>query len=373
MIKILHVIPGYGGGISSFVKNLSSANNNEKIIIDVIGFSKYDENFSNIVHKQKGKLFTLPNIHRSPIKCITMLYNIMKKNRYDILHCHISGYKGMLFKVLGKFFGMKIITHAHRSSDEKKGIGYKYQVILSQFFSRFFSDSYFACSKIAAIHIFGENILKKKNVVYINNSINIEKFLEPISKDEYKKYLNTFHINNDSLIIGHIGRFNIQKNHKFMLKIASRLKEKDINFVLLFIGEGELENEIKKESKAIEIEDKVRFLGRREDVSKLLHIFDVFILPSFFEGLPTVAIESQAAGIPTIVSNKISNEADMQMNLIKYLSIDDVEEWITELIEIRKIKIPSIEERRKKMILNGYTINEMYKKYINSIIFDLKK
>ena len=104
-----------------------------------------------------------------------------------------------------------------------------------------------------------------------------------------------------------------------------------------------------------------------------MHIFDVFILPSFFEGLPTVAIESQAAGIPTIVSNKISNEADMQMNLIKYLSIDDVEEWITELIEIRKIKIPSIEERRKKMILNGYTINEMYKKYINSIIFDLKK
>lgn len=369
MKRILHVIPGYGGGISSFVKNLLITNDKDLIEIDVVGFSEYEKSFIDIVFENNGKVFTIPRTNQGIINVIASFCKILKENNYYAVHCHISGYKGVFFKIFSKVFNIKvIITHAHRASDEKKGVGYKYKVKLSQFLSRLFTTKFCACSEIAAKHIFGEKCLKSNDIIYIPNSINIELFLKPLTKEKRIRYINELKINDDSIIIGHIGRFNIQKNHKFMLEIAKKLKENNLEFKLIFIGNGELEDKIKKESKEKGLDKDIIFLGRREDISELLHIFNVFILPSFFEGLPTVAIESQSAGIPTILSEQISKEADMKMGLVKYLPIDTVEEWVNVISNINQIDIPNIEFRRTSIVRNGYTPKSMYNKYANNIL-----
>lgn len=369
MKRILHIIPGYGGGISSFVKNLLIDNDKEVMVIDVVGFSEYDKSFRDIVFENNGKVFTIPRINQGILKVIISFCKILKENNYYAVHCHISGYKGAFFKSLAKLFNIKIIiTHAHRASDENKGVGYKYKVKLSQLLSRLFTTKFCACSEIAAKHIFGEKCLKNNNIIYIPNSINIEVFLKPLTEKQRIKYIKELEINDETIVIGHIGRFNIQKNHRFMLDIAKKLKENNLVFKLIFIGSGELEDKIKVESKENGLDNDIIFLGRREDISELLHIFNVFILPSLFEGLPTVAIESQAAGIPTILSDKISKEADMKMKLVKYLSIDKIEEWVEIISNIRSSNIPNVESRRNSLVRKGYTPKSMYNKYINNIL-----
>ena len=369
--KILHVIPGYGGGISSYVKNLISSIEEESIIIDVIGFTDYPVEFIDTVISNGGKAYKLPNIYKNPLNFLKIFIGLIKANDYSILHCHISGYKGAVFKIISKFMGIqKIIVHAHRTSDEKKGLFYNIQIKLSQKLTNFLADYYFTCSNMAAQYIFGNETCRHKKIVSMPNSIDIEKYMLSYSDVDKQKIKEELGVENNTYIIGHIGRFNIQKNHTFMIKIIEALIQKEKDFIWLFIGEGDLEDEIKKLVKETIGDQHVKFLGRREDIPTLLQIIDVLALPSLFEGLPTVAIEAQAAGVPVVLADTITDEANMEMGLANYIPIiDNYDEWAESLINCVEYKeIMSKQLRRKKLEDKGFTLEILSKKYIQEII-----
>lgn len=369
MYRILHIIPAYGGGISTYVKNLIAAENNDNVIMDVTGFGKFPEVFVKVVKNNDGQVYELPSVHRNFINFIRVYCKILK-NDYNAIHCHISGYKGWIFKIFARFAGIKlIITHAHRTDDEIKRHFYNITVKISQKLSQSCSDCYMTCSMMAAKFIYGEKFVKQHIIWMMPNTIDPLQYKNELTNLEQIAYLNELGLRNKpKMIIGHIGRFNKQKNHEFLVEIAKQLKLDNFDFKIILIGDGADLQKIKNLVKAEDLQDVVVFLGKRNDVNKLLKFMDVMVLPSLFEGLPTVAVESQAAGTKCLLADTITKETDLGMGLVEFLSITNgVELWCKAIKKYFKTDVMSYYQRLELMKKRGFVASEMRKKYVESI------
>ena len=197
------------------------------------------------------------------------------------------------------------------------------------------SDYNLACSDLAAQFMFPPQILKEKNFTVIKNAIDVEKyrFSEEV-RLEYRKKLKM----ENKLIIGHIGRFMPQKNHKFLIDIFAEIYKKRSDAVLVLIGNGELLDEIKEYVEKKQLKNAVCFYGTTNEVPQILQAFDCFLLPSFYEGLPVVGVEVQASGLPFVLTDTITKEVDFS-DLVNYLSLEDEpEKWADCVIKCSELK-----------------------------------
>lgn len=365
-MTVLHIIPAYGGGISSLVANLALGNCNIGIHYDVVGFGKFPDSFVDIIEKQGGQVFSLPSVHKSMAVVIKKYKRILQLGKYDYIHCHISGYKGMFFKLLTKGARSKIIMHAHRTSDEQRKWYSPILDTISRALSVMSSGYYMGCSRMACEYIYGKRFVKTHEVTIIPNGVDASKYIQ--SMPNTSKFLDEFGISDGTLVLGHIGRFNLQKNHGFILKIAEELKSCGLPFKIILVGDGELRTEIESKIKEHDLRETVLCVGYRSDVADLMQVFDMFLLPSLFEGLPTVSIEAQAAGVMCLLSDEITTECDLNMGLTMFLPINDSKIWAKEIVRLSKSK-PKIspETRFECLDKNGFTINGMQKRYINAI------
>ena len=163
-------------------------------------------------------------------------------------------------------------------------------------------------------------------------------------------------------VVGHVGRFQKQKNHKFLLEIFKEILEKNEKARLVLVGgNGELLDETKAYAKELDIPEKVLFLGNRADVPKLLSAFDVLVFPSFFEGMPNVVIESQAASLPCLISDTITPEADIT-GLVKYLSLSkSANEWAQEAL--LQAQYHERKSHKEEFYKKGYEIKAVVEKF----------
>ena len=157
----------------------------------------------------------------------------------------------------------------------------------------------------------------------MNNSIDAKKFTY---NAEIQKSLRKEFVFENKFVIGHVWRFNSQKNHSFLIKIFKEVVAKNKDSVLVLIGHGNLKEAIQKEVKSLNVLDKIHFLGVRKDIPRLLQMFDAFVFPSFYEGLPVTLIEAQAAGLKIYASDSITKEVELT-NDIQFLSIEDKPEY----------------------------------------------
>ena len=148
----------------------------------------------------------------------------------------------------------------------------------------------------------------------------------------YRREIRTeFGINEDTIVIGHVGVFTENKNQKFLLNLIRRLKDKgQRDCKLLLIGHGSLMEEVKRESEELKLKNDVIFLGNRNDVNRIMMAMDIFCLPSLYEGFPIVSVEAQASGLPTLLSSNISPEVGIT-DLVKLFPLDDPSVWLREL------------------------------------------
>lgn len=210
------------------------------------------------------------------------------------------------------------IAHAHNSNYEKTFKG-----IVLHFFSRlvrFFSTNNFACSKNAGKYLFGNHHFE---VIY--NGVNIEKFqYDEKVRNKKRKELQL----NNKFTILHIGRFELQKNHRFLIEVFENYTKENENSILLLLGEGKMEKEIKKLVEEKKLENKIRFLGIRKDVNEIMQAADCFVLPSLYEGFPVVGVEAQIAGLPCIFSDRITKEVKILRNSY-FLEINkkNIKDW----------------------------------------------
>lgn len=368
-IRILHIIPGFGGGISTFVKNLITAPNSDNMIMDIVGFGQFPVEYVEAIKRTEGNVYSLPNSHKHPIKFLMGYQKLLKGNEYSMIHCHFSGWKGLVFKAIAKTNRKRLIaTHAHRTNDETKKIPQKLSIYISRLTSGALTDIAFTCSDLAAEFIYGKNFVRKHPIYMIPNAIDADIYKKQLKEEEKKELLESIGVDSNLKIIGHIGRFNIQKNHTFIIQMAEELRRRELGFVILLLGDGELYNDIRTKSKEKELDGKMKFLGKRSDVHRLLQIMDVMILPSLYEGLPTVAVESQAAGTPIVMSDTITTQADLGLGLVSYLPIDHgVKPWVDRIIDMKVTNHYSTQERLDILGNKAFTAKSMRQLYYNAL------
>lgn len=353
MIRVLNLFTTLdNGGVESFLLNYYTHMNRDLIQYDFvvpgekIGF--LEERFI----KMGCNVFHVPTLHQNPIMQIYKIAHIIKNGQYDIVHCH--GYKSAIGLILGKIEGVNTrIIHSHMAYEDEN-FSQKLIKVVVTFIINQLATVKLACGIDAAQWLFGEKSLQDGQVTVVNNAINIHDFLFDIQKrNKIRKSLN---IEND-FVIGNVARLSYQKNQEFLLEVIGKLSNKISNIKLIFVGNGEDFNILKDKVRELDIEDKVIFLGLRKDVKDLLSAFDAFALPSRYEGLPVVLAEAQASGIPSLVSDQVTQEIKVT-NQIEYIPLN-VEKWEIELIKLyrrRKENIRIRLDEGEKMLGGAYDI-----------------
>lgn len=382
-IRILHIVGIMNmGGLENLIMNVYRNIDRDKIQFDFLVTREEKGIFDDEIKSLGGKIYNIP--HMSKIgysKYTKTLYNFFINNpQYKIVHCHRDALSSIYLKQAKKANIPVRIAHSHNIRlAETKNIKGMLMTVVKRCCMPFTvrnSTDYFACSKEAGEWLFGNDIDEKFKI--IKNGIDTKKYIyDKVDFNIVRKNLN---ISEETLLIGHVGRFDIQKNHEFLINIINELNKEIDDFKLCLVGDGTLKLDIEKKVESIGLQDKVLFLGIRNDVNELMKAFDIFAFPSLFEGLGIVLIEAQTTGLKCIVSDQVPKEADMQVDLLKYLTIEDTSRWIEEIKsiytnreQIRRNRFSNYEKIKN----NGYdiynTTNYLQDFYIKNYTNYIKK
>jgi len=221
-----------------------------------------------------------------------------------------------------------------------------------------FSTHFIGCGDAAGKFLFPNN----NKVEHLLNAIDVEEFAS--NRIENRNFLKReFNLDEDTIVITQIGRISPVKNHKFTLNFAEYLAKKGHKFVVAIAGSGPLENELRGIVKEKQLNDYVKFLGIRSDIPNVLAGTDVMIMPSYHEGFPVVLVESQATGVPSLISTNISPEVDMGLGLVELLNIEgEFSIWEMKFLNILNQKEVSSAYRLEVLSNKGFNINESVKK-----------
>lgn len=363
MKRLLCIISGMNaGGAETFLMKIYRNIDREKYQMDFIvsinekGF--YDEEIKQL----GGNVFHIPPKSESFIKSFLGIKRIVKEQDYKYVIRVNEHSLSVLDLIAAKLGGAKIL--AMRSSNSNTAGGKMNRLLHKafKFLPKKVPNVKIAPSSEAACYTFGKKQLDNGKVEILHNAIPYKDFIfNQEIRNKTRKKLNL----EGKLVIGHIGRFNEQKNHKFLIEIFEKIKKENKNAILLLIGNGNLQDEIKKQVERLELKDSVIFLGVRKDISELLMAMDMFVFPSLYEGMPNTVIEAQATGLKCIISDTITKEANIT-GLVNYISINNTaSEWKDIIIENLDYKREDMSEFFKE---KGYDIKDVSKKFIDIIL-----
>lgn len=342
VIRVLHVIGSLNiGGSQAMIMNIYRRIDKSKIQFDFIIDHPSHLYFAKEIEEMGGRIYCLPPFNGLNTLVFLKEWNCFFKehSEYRILHTHIRSYAS-LFLPIAKKYGLRTIVHSHSTSNGN-GFGALAKKIL-QFPLRYQANYYLGCSREAGEWLFGKRIVNSEKYSMLKNAIDLSDY--SISEQEKEAYYYDLGIPLDSTVFINVGRLHEAKNHMFLLDVYKQLCERLNNSVLLIVGDGELYENISGMIKQLGLEDKVKMLGARSDVSKLLCISNCFLFPSKWEGLPVTVVEAQAAGLPCYISDTVTKDVEIS-SLITYLPIDKGPDiWSEEIFKHKLAKINVIED-----------------------------
>ncbi|MBR1582095.1 MAG: glycosyltransferase family 1 protein [Bacilli bacterium] len=293
------------GGTETFIMNYFRHIDKTKVQVDFINM--YDHlYFEEEIKSLGGNVLKVTNVKKNPFKYKKELISILKN--YDVVHINMLSCANVLPLICAKKAKVnKIIVHSHNSGTPK-GLLRKVLDKINKGKIRKSEATFVACSKKAGEWMFGTN----SNFSVLNNAIDVDKFA--YNYTERQEIRNKLGINEGEILLGHIGRFVEQKNHKQLIEVFKKISEKHQNYKLILVGEGPLEEEIKEEVNKLGLTEKVIFYGVSVNTSELYNAFDIFVLPSLYEGLPLVGVEAQCNGLPCFFSKNVSEEVKLTSN-----------------------------------------------------------
>lgn len=324
--KVIHVLGKMdAGGVETWLVNLLKNTDPTQIqhefLLQKSGKGFYDEE----IILGGGKIHHCLN-NGNPFIYSLNLYKILKLIRPDIIHSHVHIFSGLVL-FIAFLCGIKIrISHSHsdtRNKESKASILRKLYIYIMKKLIGCFATHKLAVSEKAAECVYGLNWQMQKNITIMPCGIDISKF-NPNFKDHNLR--QQIGIPNDAFVIGHVGRFVEAKNHSFLIDVFNEVSQKNDNAYLVLVGNGPLLIKIQKKVEELGLKDKVKFLGLRKDVPILmLNIFDIFLFPSLWEGLPLTLVEAQLSGLYCLASKEITPQVDI--GLVKFLKISDPIIW----------------------------------------------
>ncbi len=360
MIRVLHVFGALDtGGAESRTMDLYRRINREKVQFDFLVHTEKVGFYEEEIEQLGGRIYRVPN---RTIKNTFRYYKAINEffqvhTEYSVVHGH-SLSSGFLYLRAAKRNGVRVrIAHSRCGASNSRDFVTIVKEILKKL-SRFYATDRFAVSEVAAEAAFGRKMVEHNQVRVIPNAIDTSKYgYDPLNRIRMRKIFDI----EDNFVVGHIGRFSIQKNHELIIEIFSALKRVIPNATLILVGDGELKPKIKNKVKRSGLEESVIFAGIRSDVPDVLQAIDVILFPSFFEGLPGVILEAQASGVPCVISDKISKEVKIT-DLVNYVSLDDsIDHWVQ---EVEKFQQGFTRRNTVSEIIDaGYDIDSVAKQY----------
>lgn len=307
---VLFTVRWATGGIENVIMNIIRKLSSEEYKFEILVSQKlsdiYDKELEqynckiNIINKTTKRIF--------PIKRLLLdtygIRKFMRERKDYILHINLYNFYGLIYaNFVKKELVKKIIVHAHSSGIDNDF--FKIKTFINKCMVKILDKKYFfhvSCSDLASNFCFSKKV---DNIYFLPNAIDMKKFYfdEQIRKTVRKKenWENKF-------VIGHIGRFVEQKNHKFLIDVFEEIAKVKKDSILVLIGEGKLKEKIQEKIQTLNLEDKVFIFNPRNDVCELYQGFDMFVLPSLYEGLPVVGVEAQTADLPCVFSDVITKQ-----------------------------------------------------------------
>jgi len=351
-LRVLHTVVNMNrGGAETLIMNLYRNIDRSKVQFDFLTCKEgaYD---SEIV-AMGGKIHRIPYVtdvgHLGYIRKLDKFFRL--NPNYKIVHSHMDKMSGLVLRAAKKANIPTRIAHSHNTRSEG---GFASQVYKWYAGKQVTPNAthLFACSEAASKWLFSK---RSNETLLLKNGIECDKFHFSLqSREKIREELN---IANESFVVGHIGRFNHQKNHLFLLEIFAGLLIKMPNAVLILVGGGALQPKIEAKIKELQIEKNVKLLGIREDIHLVLQAMDVFVFPSLHEGLPVTLIEAQGASLTCIISDSITKEVDMELGLVEYCSLSEIEKWIEKILEKAKRNSPR-KNAESALSQKGYDIRK---------------
>jgi len=335
--RILHVVGGMDrGGAETMIMNLYRKVDRTKIQFDFLYMKPGQHHYDQEIRDLGGRILYI-NPPRK-VGVIRHIYEIVSTIRkygpFIAVHAHTLFHSGIVMCAAFLAGVGKRICHSHNTSDvgADKLLRKMYFNIMKTMI-KIFATHMIACGRDAGAYLFGKRAVESGEVVVFPNAIDLKKY-EILTYDDALRLRQSLGLPEEATIIGHVGRFAEQKNHKFFIPLMEYVKVNSLNICLVLVGDGELRSSIQKLVEEKGLNKYIKFLGIREDIPELMNMFDVFVMPSLYEGLPVTLIEAQAAGTPCIISDNITREVDMGLNLVEFVSLDSpVETWIDKIIE----------------------------------------
>lgn len=307
-----------GGGVESVVMNYYRHIDRSKVQFDFL----VDEDSTCVPEEEitslGGRVFRVPP-YQHPIRYRHELIRLMREQQWPIVHSNINTLSVFPLSAAKKAGVPVRIAHSHSTMGKGEFAKNAMKLALRPF-ANVYPTVRFACGHYAGEWLFGKN----HDFTVIPNAIELDKFrFDPTVRQETRKELG---IADDTFLIGHVGRFMPQKNQTFLVDLLADLLPSRSNTMLVFVGEGPDKAEVQQHAEELSVAEHVMFLGQRSDVNRLYQAFDVFCLPSLYEGLCLVGVEAQRAGLPCLFSDVITREVDVT-GTSRFMPIDSYEEW----------------------------------------------
>ncbi|GHE39763.1 glycosyltransferase [Sphingobacterium griseoflavum] len=333
-MKVLHIVTRIdSGGISTFLYNYYQFLDRSSVQFDIVAIDTGTRQAYHDIFESLGvRVFYMPD---PIVQRLVFLAKLIRSHRYDIVHAHIE-LQSSVYLAVAALFGVRgRVAHAHLSMARS---GLKNRLLRT--LMNLVVSARVGASDLSIHAVFGKRYAKKAIILY--NAVNLDKFgfRKPI-RDTQREKLKLM----DKFVLGFVGRLSIQKNVFFLLDVFALVLKQKSDTILLLVGDGELRTEMELRINQMDISENVIFLSNRDDIPELMMAMDVLLLPSFYEGLPLVLVEAQAAALKSLVSNNVTKLVGIT-EFIQYEAIDNAQLWcdiiLSEFVDYPRYSVENI-------------------------------
>lgn len=328
-LRVLHVVGRMDrGGVETWLMHVLRHIDRDRFHLDFLTHTAAEGGFDEEICRRGSRVLHCADPRRPWSYAPSFRRIVWDYGPYDVVHSHVHHFSGLVLALARTSGITRRIAHSHSDTSAPQRVAGPGRKAYASFMRRCLdlnASVEMAVSRAAGLALFGARWAEDPRRRLLHYGID----LEPFRAGRDPEARRELGLAPDALLLGHVGNFLPVKNHAFVLRVFSAVAERCRQARLLLVGRGPLEDPIRQAAQAAGLSDRIVFAGERGDVARLLRgAVDVFLFPSHYEGLPVAVIEAQAAGLPLVVSDAVTPEADIIPGLVKRLSLlQPASEW----------------------------------------------
>ena len=356
--RILHVFGGMNrGGAETFAMNVYRNIDRTRVQFDFAVQTDRPSDYDSEIESMGGRILRHPVPAQAGLHAYQRAFGatLQQHGPFAAVHSHVHLFSGLVLKLSKHTHVPLRISHSHsngttaRLSPQRRAYAFYMRHLIQKC-----ATHLLGCSQRACEALYGSTCWNDRRVQVVPNAIELREYAGAHTGDRLREELGMPH---GSRMIAHVGSFSEPKNHRFLLQIFDSLRRQSPDVHLLLVGDGALRTQIESQIRGAGLEGAVHLLGVRNDVPRILKAVDLLLLPSLWEGLPMVLVEAQAAGVPCLVSDAVTPEADLNTGLIHFASLlDSHDDWAAECVAHFRNVGRSAQDRESALKAAGYDV-----------------